>query len=96
MGTLPGKKFVWLKAEGASDLPEEVARINPKYSKLLELEEGEELEATYKTKSVVAKVEFSDSVATGKILLNPKHLEGVDPGTPYLVMKFGEEEEEEE
>jgi len=88
MGTLPGKKFVWLKAEMVSDLDAQTLRINPKYGKLLELSSDSKVEATYKNFTLLAKVELSDALAAGKVQMNKKHSANVPEGTAVLLMKY--------
>jgi len=92
LGTLPGKKFVWLKAEGVDDLDTETLRISPKYAKLLELSRDSKAEATYKNFTLVARVELSESIRAGKMQINKKHLAGISEGTPFLLMKYEKKE----
>jgi len=87
MGTLPGKKFVWLKAEGVKDLDAETVRINPKYARLLELSTADKVEATYKTFTLIAKVKLSETVPIGKAQISKEHLSKVPEGTALLLMK---------
>jgi hypothetical protein len=89
LGTLPGKKFIWLKVEGVNDLDEVTLRINQSYGRLLELQEGDKVEASYKKFKFSAKVELSETIPKGKVQLNKEHLSSVPEGKTLLLMKPG-------
>ncbi|MCJ7424635.1 hypothetical protein MUP01_10265 [Candidatus Bathyarchaeota archaeon] len=67
-------------------------RINPKYARLLELSHDTKVEATYKSFTLVAKVEVSEALPAGKVQMNKKHLSKVAEGTPFLLMKYEKKE----
>lgn len=91
MGTLPGKKVVWLKVEGVEDLDAETLRVNPRYARLLELLPGDKVEASYKDFILEARVELSEAIPTGKVQMNREYLSKVPEGKALLLMKLEKE-----
>jgi len=100
MGVVPGKKFVWLKAKGVSDINPNTIRFDPRYARLLKIspEKGDLAEVKYEGNVVfeMAKVELSEAVTRGEAQVNEAHLKAlqIPDGAPLFILGLLKIEEE--